>query len=156
MPRASTYLRTTKTSGAVISLIGRDPSAGSTKLMNHSNFRNVAAAFPSRRFLSARTISKAAPSLNRPFQAPAPLPARGFLPWSLSDAGPKPTALHQRPRQGRQPYTGPTVPISGSERGSSTPSGRSLSAVEGPLPDLLLPFLVGPCMEGMRCASQTS
>ena len=51
MPRASTSLSTTKTSRAEISSIGRDPSAGSAKLMNHSNFRNVAAAFPSRRFL---------------------------------------------------------------------------------------------------------
>src|SRR5208282_5769437 len=55
MPRASKSLRTTKTSRAEISSIGRDPSAGSAKLMNHSNLRSVAAAFLSRRFFSSNS-----------------------------------------------------------------------------------------------------
>ena len=35
--------------------IGRDPSTGRAKLMNHSNLRNVAAAFLSRRFFSSNS-----------------------------------------------------------------------------------------------------
>jgi hypothetical protein len=43
-----------------MSPIARDPKAGSAKLMNHSNFRNVAAAFLSRRFFSANSLAMVA------------------------------------------------------------------------------------------------
>jgi hypothetical protein len=39
--------------------IGPNPSAGEAKLMNQSNFRSVAVAFPSRRFLSASSVATA-------------------------------------------------------------------------------------------------
>jgi hypothetical protein len=53
-------LRTAKTSRAEISAIGREPRAGKAKLINHSNFRIVDAAFLSRHFFSVSSPAMAA------------------------------------------------------------------------------------------------
>ena len=67
--------------GARISPIGWDPSAGRAKLMNHSNFRSVVAAFLSRRFFSSKLSAIAANEF--PLSGLSPL-LRPFFSWKGS------------------------------------------------------------------------